>query len=65
MGADHVIDHSKDLKQQIDDLGYKNGINYIFHVVDLTAEYCERLTPLIAPFGHIVGITGFNEKMNI
>lgn len=34
LGADHVIDHSKDLVEQIKALGFSKGVPYIFCTVD-------------------------------
>ncbi|WP_339692462.1 zinc-binding alcohol dehydrogenase family protein [uncultured Pseudoalteromonas sp.] len=54
LGADHVIDHSKPLKEQIEAL----NIGQVTHIASLnsTDTYFEAYTDLIAPFGKIAMI---------
>ncbi len=53
-GADHVINHRKDLGEQLKAIGY-NGVDYILNCVD-PKENFETLPPIINPFGGIVCI---------
>ena len=54
LGADHVIDHTKPLQPQIEDL----GIGPVTHIASLngTESYFESYTELLAPFGRIAMI---------
>ncbi|MEI8610321.1 zinc-binding alcohol dehydrogenase family protein [Enterovibrio sp. Hal110] len=51
LGADHVVDHTKDLAPRIDAL----GIGQVTHVASLnsTEAYLETYTQILAPFGKI------------
>ncbi|PMN64280.1 zinc-binding alcohol dehydrogenase family protein [Enterovibrio norvegicus] len=51
LGADHVVDHTKDLAPQIEAL----GIGQVTHVASLnsTEAYFETYTQILAPFGKI------------
>jgi len=40
MGADHMINHRNNLKEELEKIGIKQ-IDYAFHTWDLTTEYCE------------------------
>ena len=54
LGADHVVDHTRPLQEQIDAL----GIGQVTHVASLngTGSYFESYTELLAPFGKIAMI---------
>merc|ERR1712232_850713 len=54
MGADHVINHRKPLKEQLEKLGF-SGVDYIFNAYD-TYQYMEQYTDIINPCGGIVSI---------
>ena len=54
LGADHVVDHTRPLQEQIDAL----GIGQVTHVASLngTGSYFESYSELLAPFGKIAMI---------
>jgi NADPH:quinone reductase len=56
LGADHVIDHSKPLRGQIEALGL-SGVELILNAAD-TNRYWDACCDLIAPQGTICGIVG-------
>ena len=56
-GADHVIDHKKELKPQLERLGVKEGVDVIFCATE--PKHTEKEWPsIIKPFGKIVIVTG-------
>jgi len=55
MGADHVIDHKKDLLEQIQALGLK-GVNYVYNTVDADSNF-ENVQQAVLPLGAIANIT--------
>ena len=63
LGADHVIDHRKPMRPQIEALGLKN-VDYIanFNEVD---EHWAAIGDLIAPQGAIVLIVGNKAPLNV
>ena len=63
LGADHVIDHRKPMRPQIEALGMKN-VDYIanFNEVD---EHWAAIGDLIAPQGAIVLIVGNKAPLNV
>lgn len=60
-GADFTVNHRNPLNAELEKIGFKDGVNYIFNTVDMTEEYFNQFTAIVRPYGHIVGITGFNE----
>jgi len=50
-GADHVINHRKDLGEQLKALGYE-GVDYILNCIDPKDNF-DTLTPILNPFGGI------------
>jgi len=58
LGADFVVDHSKPLKPQIDELIVQNLIGQVTHVASLnsTKSYFETFIDLLVPFGRIAMI---------
>ena len=56
LGADHVVDHSKPLKQQLETLG-RREVDYIACFNDLDQHWA-AIGELIAPQGGIVAIVG-------
>jgi len=64
MGADHVINHQQDMKQQIDQLGFPKGIHYIYVTTDLNSVWTSIL-PLTRVCGRIIGITSFSGLTNL
>jgi len=63
LGADHVIDHSKPLQPQIEDL----GISQVTHIASLngTGSYFEYYPELLAPFGKIAMIDDPGEPLDV
>jgi zinc-binding alcohol dehydrogenase family protein len=63
LGADHVIDHRKPMRPQIEALGMKN-VDYIanFNEVD---EHWATIGDLIAPQGAVVLIVGNKAPLNV
>jgi zinc-binding alcohol dehydrogenase family protein len=62
-GADHVIDHSKPLKDQIESLGIAN----VTHVASLnrTDSYFESYIEILAPFGKIAMIDDPEKSLEV
>jgi len=63
IGADHVIDHTKDMKEQLQKLGYPSGVDYIYNCADVGQNF-DQIVPLIAPYGKILNIT-YADKLNV
>jgi len=63
MGADFVINHHKDIKEELKKIGHSE-VNYILDFVDLKG-YWETMTEIVKPQGHIVSITGSNEPLDL
>ncbi len=63
LGADHVIDHTKPLLQQIQAL----GIDQVTHVASLnsTGSYFESYTELLTPFGKIAMIDDPSRPLDV
>lgn len=63
LGADHVIDHSKPLKEQIEYLGIDN----VTHVASLnsTDSYFETYIEILAPFGKIAMIDDPEKPLDV
>ena len=63
MGADFVINHHKDIKEELKKIGHSE-VNYILDFVDLEG-YWETMTEIVKPQGHIISITGSNEPLDL
>ncbi|MFR6672963.1 MAG: alcohol dehydrogenase catalytic domain-containing protein, partial [Enterococcus avium] len=50
MGADHIINHHKDLTKQLKKIGY-HSLPYIL-ILHSTDRYFEEMSELLEPFGH-------------
>lgn len=63
LGADHVVDHTKALQPQIEDL----GISQITHVASLngTGSYFDSYPELLAPFGKIAMIDDPGKPLDV
>ena len=63
LGADHVVDHTKPLQPQIEDL----GIGQVTHIASLngTEAYFESYTDLLAPFGKIAMIDDPGKPLDV
>lgn len=61
LGADHVIDHGKPLRPQLEALGRKH-VDYIANFNDLDAHW-PAMADLIAPQGAMVAIVGNQKPM--
>jgi len=64
LGADHVIDHRRDLVSQLKELGYNQGVDYIYNCAD-ASQNTEQLLNAIAPFGAIVNITAVKKAIEV
>ncbi|MFV5347804.1 zinc-binding alcohol dehydrogenase family protein [Acinetobacter soli] len=62
LGADYVIDHSKPLKAQMDELGLK-APSYVFST-NYTDQYMEQIAALTAPQGRL-GLIDDPAELNI
>jgi zinc-binding alcohol dehydrogenase family protein len=62
LGADHVVDHSKPLGPQVEEL----SLGQVTHVASLTNtdSYFDTYVELLAPFGKIVMIDDPSEPLN-
>lgn len=63
MGADIVLNHKKDLRQQFKD-NHIEGVDYIFCTFD-TDKYYEMMVNLVKPRGHIATIVAFNSQQDL
>ena len=63
LGADYVIDHTKPLQAQIEDL----NIGQVTHIASLngTGSYFETYTELLAPFGKIAMIDDPGQPLDV
>ena len=63
LGADHVVDHTKPLQPQIEDL----GIGQVTHIASLngTEYYFESYIDLLAPFGKIAMIDDPSKPLDV
>ena len=63
LGADYVVDHTKPLQPQIDDL----GIGQVTHIASLngTGYYFESYIDLLAPFGKIAMIDDPSKPLDV
>ncbi len=63
LGADHVVDHTRPLRPQIEAL----GIGQVTHVASLNATdaYFDSYTELLAPFGRIAMIDDPAKPLNV
>lgn len=62
-GANDVVNHRKDLVQQVRDLGC-HDVDYILELSNLNQHWHE-IAELIAPSGHIVSITGSDHPVDL
>lgn len=56
LGADHVINHRKPLKPQLEELGL-SGVNYVFNAYDVTTANFDQFAEITLPLGGIVNLT--------
>ena len=63
MGADHVIDHHKDLTKQLRKIGHPS-LPYIL-ILHSTDRYFEEMSDLLEPFGHLGSIVGANKDVDL
>lgn len=63
MGADLVINHHANLKDELKKAGHSE-VNYILDLVDLQG-YWDSMAEVIKPQGHIVSITGSSEPLHL
>lgn len=63
MGADHVIDHHKDLTKQLKKIGYESLPNIL--ILHSTDRYFEEMSELLEPFGHLGSIVESSKDLNI
>ncbi len=63
MGADFVINHHNDIREQLRTIDH-GEVDYILDFVDLES-YWDNITEIIKPQGHIVSITGSSKPLNL
>ncbi|KAJ3039275.1 hypothetical protein HDV00_012363 [Rhizophlyctis rosea] len=63
LGADHVIDHSKNLKEELSKIGV-DSVNYIFNTQS-TDHYWQACSEVLKPLGRLVLINETDEKLPI
>lgn len=63
LGADHSIDHYKDLVTQVHDLGYQD-VDYCLNLNNLDAHW-DELAELIKPDGHIAAVTENRKPIDL
>jgi len=62
LGADHVVDHRKALRPQVEALGYKQ-IDYIANFSGELDAHWPAMTDLVAPQGAVVAIVGNRDPL--
>ena len=62
LGADHVVDHRKPLRPQVEALGYKH-IDYIANFSGELDAHWPAMADLVAPQGALVAIVGNREPL--
>ena len=63
MGADHIINHHKDLTKQLKKIGY-HSLPYIL-ILHSTDRYFEEMSELLEPFGHLGSIVESSKDLNL
>ena len=63
MGADHIVDHHKDLTKQLKKIGYQS-LPYIL-ILHSTDRYFEEMSDLLEPFGHLGSIVETNKDLDL
>ena len=63
MGADHVINHRKSLKDELERIGIKE-VDYSFHCWELTSDYLGQLAAITRPLG-LIGCLTSTEPVDI
>ncbi|KAL4504440.1 hypothetical protein ABPG72_009886 [Tetrahymena utriculariae] len=64
MGADYVINHNQPLAEQLQKINI-DGLDYVYNCVEMGKSYFDQFAQLVKPFGHIVGIIGFDEPLDL
>ncbi|EAR96383.1 zinc-binding alcohol dehydrogenase family protein (macronuclear) [Tetrahymena thermophila SB210] len=64
MGADYVINHNQPLAEQLKNINV-DGLDYVYNCVEMGKSYFDQFASLIKPFGHILGIVGFDEPLDL
>ncbi|KAL4456205.1 hypothetical protein ABPG74_014166 [Tetrahymena malaccensis] len=64
MGADYVINHNQPLAEQLKKINI-DELDYIYNSVEMRKSYFDQFASLIKPFGHILGIVGFDEPLDL
>jgi len=62
LGADHVVDHRKPLRPQVEPLGYKH-VEYIANFSGELDAHWPAMADLVAPQGALVAIVGNREPL--
>lgn len=67
LGADYVVDHTKPLQAQIDELIEKERLHQVSHIASLnsTDSYFDSYTELLKPFGKIAMIDDPSKPLDI
>ncbi|KAJ8903709.1 hypothetical protein NDN08_004809 [Rhodosorus marinus] len=56
LGADHVINHREALAPQLEELGYANGVRYVFHCFEVGLELGDLMKNVVGPCGKMAVI---------
>lgn len=64
LGAKHVLNHHQDLEQQLQELGYRTGVDYILCLHD-TYYYWDAMQALIRPQGKICSIVELSHPVKM
>jgi len=57
-GADHVINHQKNLLEELTAIGLPKGVHYVFCTPDINKNW-DAIVPITRAAGKVMGITGF------
>jgi len=64
LGADHIVDHSKDFTEELKRIGF-TGVDYILNTNVLTQELLDAFAKIINPLGRICCIVSTSTPMNL
>jgi len=62
-GADAVINHRNNLKEELNNIGVKE-VDYVFQCYKLDNEHIHQIAEVVRPFGKVVGILD-KEKLDM
>jgi NADPH2:quinone reductase len=65
MGADFIIDHTKDFSEEMKRIGIPEGVEYVYDTFGLPSSVFEAVVKVVKPFGKVVTIVEQSNPVNI